>query len=576
MPLAAQEGLKPSVAVYGGYSGYNPGGKSSGTTFGRLPHGFDSSAAIQFTPRYSLVADVSTFSDSKNGSARMYLFGPKFTFHRGPLSPFAQVTMGVQQLSPKGRPSYTAFAEAVGGGVDLTIARRFSLRLFQADFIYAVDHEQPGLQQNHFFGTRVSAGIAWNIRRPRAVVVAEKRSPADLPPAPASEKKSEPAEETKAETPSEKKTETTAAETKPAVESKSEVPAEAKSETKAEAKPEPLAETRAEAPAEKAAAPADTKPEAVVEAKPAEAQPAATENAPEKKQEVVAQPVATEPRAEKKSETPQPASTVAKAENNSETPQPTASEPAMEKKPESPAATQFASVDAKPATAPKPEPPQSEVAQSQPAKVEARNSDTAQTQATKPEAAMPEIAKAEFAKPEAAKTELAKAEPAPEIAKAETPAPVPAATSTASSVPAVAPVAPAIQKVATLRFPYDQYPTLLSPQDKRSLDAVASRMKLEPNSTAAIIATGRANSTTPAQRAINAKNELVKKGIAADRVQVVTRPLDTTARKPAASSTEIVFIPQGAKLDQAGATPVDEQKVKPQNLHIAHPEWHEK
>jgi outer membrane protein OmpA-like peptidoglycan-associated protein len=135
----------------------------------------------------------------------------------------------------------------------------------------------------------------------------------------------------------------------------------------------------------------------------------------------------------------------------------------------------------------------------------------------------------------------------------------------------------AIQHVGTLRFPYDQYPTLLSPQDKRSLDAVASRLKLEPRSTVVIVGSAQRGSSpkTAAQRAVNSKDYLVKKGIAADRVKVFARQAEPARTKSSPMKSELVFVPAGTAYD-AAADPVDEEHVRPEHLHVAHPEWHEK
>jgi hypothetical protein len=129
-----------------------------------------------------------------------------------------------------------------------------------------------------------------------------------------------------------------------------------------------------------------------------------------------------------------------------------------------------------------------------------------------------------------------------------------------------------------LTFPYDQYPTLLGPKDKRNLDAVASRLKLEPTATAVIEASGdRKAPNAAAQRAVNSKDYLVKKGIAADRIRVYAKPqLPARRTKQPAPKTEILVVPQGAMYSSTSSKPVNELLVKPQHLHVAHPDWHEK
>jgi outer membrane protein OmpA-like peptidoglycan-associated protein len=380
--------LSPKLAIYGGYSGYKPGGKSSGIDLGRT-RGWNSGAEVQFTPRYSFFADYGHYENSVAGTTQTYLFGPRFTFHAKALSPFAQVMMGFERIGAKNQPTYTAFSEAFGGGLDIAIARRFSLRLFQADLIYAADHEKTKLELNQFYGARVSAGIVWNIsRKQRPSVVAKEK----------------PTTETKVE------------------EKKSEIAETKKPESPAQPSPSPAPETSS--PAQPVTTPADSEP-AKPEASAAETKQAAAE----------------------------------------------------EKKPETPASA---------------------------------------------------------------------------VKDSE------------------------VKNVGNLNFPYEQYPTYLSPQDKRTLDAVASRLKLEPESTLSIVGASPrwAGPKAAAQRAVNSKDYLVKKGIAADRVKVFARPTVPAKSKPA--RTELMFVPAGQTFTVGSATPVDEHRVKPERLHVEHPEWREK
>jgi len=400
--------LSPKLAVYGGYSGYKPGGKSSGIDLGRT-RGWNSGAEVQFTPRYSFFADYGHYANSVAGTTQTYLFGPRFTFHAKALSPFAQVMMGFERIGARNLPTYTAFSEAFGGGLDIAIARRFSLRLFQADLIYAADHEKTKLELNQFYGARVSAGIIWNISRKQRPSVVAKEKP------------------------------TTGAKVE---EKKSEI-----AETK---NPEPPT------PPSPSPAPEISTP----------AQPSTTEKSPEVQQE--------------KTEVP-----------------------------------------AQPPTVP---------AETEPAKPEASAAETKQ-------------ATAEEKKPET---------PASAVKDSE------------------------VKNVGNLNFPYEQYPTYLSPQDKRTLDAVASRLKLEPESTLSIVGASPrwAGPKAAAQRAVNSKDYLLKKGIAADRVKVFARPTVPAKSKPA--RTELMFVPAGQIFTAGSATPVDEQHVKAEHLHVAHPEWREK
>jgi outer membrane protein OmpA-like peptidoglycan-associated protein len=357
-------------------------------------------------------------------------------------------------MAPKGQSTNLAFVEAFGGGLDVSLVRQFSVRLFQADLVYATGHEPTQLNQNQFFGPRISAGLIWNIGwKHRPVVVAEKSK-----------------------------------------------------------KPAPTAAAASSEPA--AAASATSAPSSEPTTAPASAAP-------------IAEP--------------------AQAEAAPPTPEPTAKQTEQKVEP----------------TAPSLETPKEE-----------------------PKPTATQVAVSE--KPTAEKTSenIEAPKPAEEKPVAETSTEKPAATETIAtekpveSAPKSAPAAqapPTVQHVGALAFPYDQYPTLLSPKDKRNLDAVASRLKLEPEATAVIVGSGdRYAPKAAAQRAVNSKDYLVKKGIAADRVKVFALPAPPPRSKQPSAKTDLVFVPAGASFEAPSSTPVDEHLVKPQHLHVAHPEWHEK
>jgi outer membrane protein OmpA-like peptidoglycan-associated protein len=471
--------IKPTFDVFGGYSGYNPGGKTNGVDFNHLNRGWSTAATVNFTRRYSLFTEFGSYSNSTVGSARTYLVGPRFTFHRGPFAPFAHIMMGAEHMAPKGQPTNLAFVEAFGGGLDVSLARQFSVRLFQADLVYATGHEPTQLNQNQFFGPRLSAGLIWNIGwKHRPVVTAEKT------------KKPGPASAT----------------------------------TTAEATAATTAEATAATPSEPAASPATAAPSAEPPAAPA---PIA---------EKAAAPINEPAQAETTTPTPEPATKP--TEQKAEPTTPSVESPKEEPKPSAPqvASTEKA-VDEK----------------------TSENNEAAKP-AEKPVAEIP------TEKPTVTETIVATnpaaKKPAESASKSVTPAP--AAPST-------------VQHVGALAFPYDQYPTLLSPKDKRNLDAVASRLKLEPEATAVIVGSGdRYAPRAAAQRAVNSKDYLVKKGITADRVKVFALPAPPTRSKKPSTKTELIFVPAGATFDPPSSTPVDEQHVKPEHLHVAHPEWHEK
>lgn len=142
----------------------------AGYAFGRLDdedyvntHGWNVSVSGNFTRWFGLVADFSgnygseTFIGTVNGvavradadiQAYTFLFGPQFSARGERVTPFVRALAGVARSKIDGRGSVagvgqvvtvevtdTAFAAAVGGGVDVKLTDRVWWRVLQADYI---------------------------------------------------------------------------------------------------------------------------------------------------------------------------------------------------------------------------------------------------------------------------------------------------------------------------------------------------------------------------------------------------------------------------------------------------------
>jgi len=86
------------------------------------------------------------------------------SFHTSSLQPFGQVLVGmvhssgtlVQAPNAGSANSGAAFAANLGGGLDLNASRRFSIRLFEADYLVTTFDNGVNNHQNNL---RISAGI---------------------------------------------------------------------------------------------------------------------------------------------------------------------------------------------------------------------------------------------------------------------------------------------------------------------------------------------------------------------------------------------------------------------------------
>src|SRR5271165_7615637 len=120
-------------------------------------------------------------SSNINGTGFTFLFGPRLTFRsKSPFQPFAELNFGGMRisLSCKNNPSNctdefgtgsrskSAFAMTVGGGFDIVINKKLSLRPVQAEYLYTRFGNDCNLQvctfnnnQNSF---RLKSGIVIN------------------------------------------------------------------------------------------------------------------------------------------------------------------------------------------------------------------------------------------------------------------------------------------------------------------------------------------------------------------------------------------------------------------------------
>ena len=134
-PAMAQQ--VPKAEVFGGYSW-------AGGNF----HGWNASVTGNITKRFGIVADFSGHYGSElDGSvviqedAYSILFGPRFSFRRKRLTPFAYAVFGATRFhesaiisGQKLSDSDTGFSSALGGGLDVKVNNRVAIRAFQLDY----------------------------------------------------------------------------------------------------------------------------------------------------------------------------------------------------------------------------------------------------------------------------------------------------------------------------------------------------------------------------------------------------------------------------------------------------------
>lgn len=147
LPLFAQAQDAPKVEIFGGYSYLRANSEGDGLDL----HGWNASAAVNFTKWAGIVADFSGhYGDvtvapgvSPDVSTYLFLLGPRFSYRKhNVLTPFGHVLLGVSRLhtsynafGTRIRDRDSSFAMAIGGGLDAKVHKNLAIRLFQADYV---------------------------------------------------------------------------------------------------------------------------------------------------------------------------------------------------------------------------------------------------------------------------------------------------------------------------------------------------------------------------------------------------------------------------------------------------------
>ncbi len=160
----------PKVDIFAGYSYLRYSPSSSGVDSFNL-HGGSASFAYNANSWLSGVADFGGYHSGNilgtgvDGTLSTYLFGPKISYRKHErITPFGQVLFGVAHASATGfgtSGSDNAFAMSVGGGLDLRLSRRFSVRPAQVDYLLTRFSETgTGAQSQN--NLRLSTGVVFH------------------------------------------------------------------------------------------------------------------------------------------------------------------------------------------------------------------------------------------------------------------------------------------------------------------------------------------------------------------------------------------------------------------------------
>jgi hypothetical protein len=171
---AAQVTSSPKNEIYVGYAWLHTNGS---VDWGKVPDivdGFDASITHYFSNMWNLgaVVDGGFHSGSGGGGPNGKLgsnvgyamAGLQYKLHSPQISPFVRVMGGAANLSPDLLRSEWKPAVLVGGGLDLSLAKSFSIRLAQVDYIWSYYRETNAEHSSDNWNSiRLSAGLILNV-----------------------------------------------------------------------------------------------------------------------------------------------------------------------------------------------------------------------------------------------------------------------------------------------------------------------------------------------------------------------------------------------------------------------------
>ncbi|MGC2334091.1 MAG: outer membrane beta-barrel protein [Candidatus Acidiferrales bacterium] len=173
--VAAQD--TPRIETFAGYSYIHMNDLGTASL-----NGGSASVAVDPTGWLGIDGDFGGYEGAKtglNGTMWTYLFGPRISWRRGRITPFAQALFGGAHTSADPpaevgslvRPrreagvagggvfaSSNTFATALGGGVDVNATEHVSVRLIQAEYLLTEFKDGVHNRQN---SVRISTGVVF-------------------------------------------------------------------------------------------------------------------------------------------------------------------------------------------------------------------------------------------------------------------------------------------------------------------------------------------------------------------------------------------------------------------------------
>ena len=178
----AQEEAYPKAELFTGYQWLNPGGTIPvpghspfmpvGNKLHDIPQGAGASLTWNFSKILGLEGDYGG-NWNKYGNESTGSIGPRATWRGDGVNFFVHTLLSYNRFTAKGLDPSNGIGAILGGGIDLKATRLLSIRLIEADYVYArhnyadvVAQAFPDLRRPVFNGVRLRSGLVWNFGYP--------------------------------------------------------------------------------------------------------------------------------------------------------------------------------------------------------------------------------------------------------------------------------------------------------------------------------------------------------------------------------------------------------------------------
>ncbi len=185
----AQDQPVPKVDVFTGYEWLNPGGSvpsplgSPSSPISQPLPGLGSGVVGDATYNFNRLLGLSLDYGKNWGSDKftnegLLSVGPRFMWRTDNVNFFLHTLLSWNRLSgPANLAPNSGIGAVLGGGIDMPVVKFLSIRLFEADYVWArhnysdiVGPQSPDLRRSTLDGARLAAGLVWNFGYPATAI----------------------------------------------------------------------------------------------------------------------------------------------------------------------------------------------------------------------------------------------------------------------------------------------------------------------------------------------------------------------------------------------------------------------